>query len=401
MSPRGGRKADRGTEAWGGSAAQTFNSGPCADKTSPGGHDSASGSGWGEPRPPLRWGDAKGSDCQGGWEDDSVATGTVRSGQWGPRKEETSAWGDLQKSKQGWGDGQKSQQGWPAPAGDDWGETARSDHWGEANKTSSSGGSDSDRSVSGWNELGRASSFTWGNNLNPNNSSGWGESSKPSAPQGWTDPAKAGQTLGWGEAKPASSPDWNKQQDGVGSWGTTPAPGKPPGTGWRGGPMPVSAGPEPTGWEEPSPESIRRKMGIDDGTSAWGDPSTYNCRGVSMWGRSAPGGRPDQQAQGHQLLPPTSAVSNQEAGGSGKSLLWGLLVSAHITGCGPPSRWLLSPGVPDRVSSMHPEACPSHPGRACGEGGPRLPSVRKPQGAVLQSAVTWGCHTSRGFCLGP
>lgn len=27
-----------------------------------------------------------------------------------------------------------------------------------------------------------------------------------------------------------------------------------------------------TGWEEPSPESIRRRMEIDDGTAAWGDP---------------------------------------------------------------------------------------------------------------------------------
>lgn len=26
------------------------------------------------------------------------------------------------------------------------------------------------------------------------------------------------------------------------------------------------------GWEEPSPESIRRRMEIDDGTAAWGDP---------------------------------------------------------------------------------------------------------------------------------
>lgn len=27
-----------------------------------------------------------------------------------------------------------------------------------------------------------------------------------------------------------------------------------------------------TGWEEPSPESVRRRMEIDDGTAAWGDP---------------------------------------------------------------------------------------------------------------------------------
>lgn len=30
-----------------------------------------------------------------------------------------------------------------------------------------------------------------------------------------------------------------------------------------------------TGWEEPSPESIRRRMEIDDGTAAWGDPGKH------------------------------------------------------------------------------------------------------------------------------
>lgn len=35
-----------------------------------------------------------------------------------------------------------------------------------------------------------------------------------------------------------------------------------------------------TGWEEPSPESIRRRMEIDDGTAAWGDPGKHSghCR---------------------------------------------------------------------------------------------------------------------------
>lgn len=31
-----------------------------------------------------------------------------------------------------------------------------------------------------------------------------------------------------------------------------------------------------TGWEEPSPESIRRRMEIDDGTAAWGDPGKHS-----------------------------------------------------------------------------------------------------------------------------
>ncbi|XP_078201059.1 trinucleotide repeat-containing gene 6A protein isoform X34 [Callithrix jacchus] len=321
-SPRGERKTDNGTEAWGSSATQTFNSGASIDKTSPNSNDTSSVSGWGDPKPALRWGDSKGSNCQGGWEDDSAATGMVKSNQWGNCKEEKAAWNDSQKNKQGWGDGQKSSQGWSVSASDNWGETSRSNHWGEANKKSSSGGSDSDRSVSGWNELGKTSSFTWGNNINPNNSSGWDESSKPTPSQGWGDPPKSNQSLGWGDSsKPVSSPDWNKQQDIVGSWGIPPATGKPPGTGWLGGPIPApTKEEEPTGWEEPSPESIRRKMEIDDGTSAWGDPSKYNYKNVNMWNKNVPNGnsRSDQQAQVHQLLPPASAISNKEAsGGSG------------------------------------------------------------------------------------
>lgn len=78
---------------------------------------------------------------------------------------------------------------------------------------------------------------------------------------------------------------------------------------------------EPTGWEEPSPESIRRKMEIDDGTSAWGDPSKYNYKNVNMWNKNVPNGssRSDQQAQVHQLLPSAGTISNKEASsGSGK-----------------------------------------------------------------------------------
>lgn len=32
------------------------------------------------------------------------------------------------------------------------------------------------------------------------------------------------------------------------------------------------------GWEEPSPESVRRRNEIDDGTSAWGDPAGKHGR---------------------------------------------------------------------------------------------------------------------------
>ena len=55
---------------------------------------------------------------------------------------------------------------------------------------------------------------------------------------------------------------------------------------WSGSKKESSA--EATGWEEPSPPSIRRKMEIDDGTSAWGDPGTYS-KSVNLWDRNNPG----------------------------------------------------------------------------------------------------------------
>lgn len=47
---------------------------------------------------------------------------------------------------------------------------------------------------------------------------------------------------------------------------------------------------EPSGWEEPSPQSISRKMDIDDGTSAWGDPNSYNYKNVNLWDKNSQGG---------------------------------------------------------------------------------------------------------------
>ncbi|XP_078609681.1 uncharacterized protein LOC144880982 isoform X6 [Branchiostoma floridae x Branchiostoma japonicum] len=45
---------------------------------------------------------------------------------------------------------------------------------------------------------------------------------------------------------------------------------------------PIPAG--PTGWEEPSPPTMRRMMEVDNGTAAWGDPEAHNRR-VSELGK--------------------------------------------------------------------------------------------------------------------
>ncbi|XP_051744960.1 trinucleotide repeat-containing gene 6B protein isoform X2 [Ctenopharyngodon idella] len=60
------------------------------------------------------------------------------------------------------------------------------------------------------------------------------------------------------------------------------------GSGWTSGPIPqMPSVVEPSGWDEPSPQSISRKMEIDDGTSAWGDPSRYNNKNVNLWDKNS------------------------------------------------------------------------------------------------------------------
>ncbi|XP_032896760.1 trinucleotide repeat-containing gene 6A protein isoform X3 [Amblyraja radiata] len=399
-SAKSERKTDNGTEAWGCSVSQASNSGGWGDGPRPNSNDTSSVSGWGDPKPATvscntGWGDTKGSSSQGGWENNSAATGTVKSNQtWGGNKEEKlAAWNDAQKVKQGWSDGQKSSQGWGQSAPDGWGENSRSGQWGELQKTGAgSWDNDSERSAPGWNEPGRpgAGRGTWTSSNNPdsNNTTGWGEPAKAAqsqgwgelanaaqSPQGWGETSKAPQSShGWGEtskpaqppqgwcepAKPAPAPqgwgdpsksaqspqdwreptkssnsaDWHKPQDGNSPWAN-----KPPSQGWHNGPMPApSKEEEPTGWEEPSPESIRRKMEIDDGTAAWGDPSKYNYKSVNMWNKNmqsnsngseqpaqilssptTPQPPPQHQQQLPQQMPPPSAIQSKESNGSG----WG------------------------------------------------------------------------------
>ncbi|KAJ8246093.1 hypothetical protein GJAV_G00263570 [Gymnothorax javanicus] len=77
---------------------------------------------------------------------------------------------------------------------------------------------------------------------------------------------------------------------------------------------------ESTGWEEPSPESVRRKMEIDDGTSAWGDPNKYRYNNVNMWNKNVGGEQEapmaaQTQPQPHPpqpVLPPNTVQSKDK-----------------------------------------------------------------------------------------
>ncbi|KAM5273263.1 trinucleotide repeat-containing gene 6C protein isoform 4-T4 [Ctenodactylus gundi] len=285
-SPRSERKNDNGTEAWGCAAAQPSNSGGKNDGSIMNSTNTSSVSGW-VSSPPAAvpantgWGDSshKAPSGPGVWGDSISSTAVnnaaaAKSGHaWSGtvnQEDKSPTWGEPQKPKsQNWGEGQRSNPAW-STGGGDWADpSAVLGHLGDGRTSGSGWGADSNRSGSGWNDGSRSGTSGWGNGTNAkaNPGTNWGESLKPGPQQNWA----------------------NKPQDNnVSNWGGA-ASVKQTGTGWIGGPVPVKLkDSEATGWEEPSPPSIRRKMEIDDGTSAWGDPSSYTNKTVNMWDRNNP-----------------------------------------------------------------------------------------------------------------
>ncbi|OXB81161.1 UNVERIFIED_CONTAM: hypothetical protein H355_005091 [Colinus virginianus] len=285
-SPRSERKNDNGTEAWGCAATQSSNSGGKNDGSIMNSTNTSSVSGWVNSPPAAvptntGWGDSnnKAPNGPGGWGESASSTtvnnaAAAKSGHtWSGtanQEDKSPTWGEPQKPKsQNWGDGQKSNPSWTSGGGD-WADSSSvPGHLGDGKKNGSGWDSDN-RSGSGWNDSTRSGTSGWGNGTNSkaNTGTSWGESLKPGPQQNWA----------------------NKPQDNsVSNWGGA-ASVKQTGSGWVGGPVPgkQKENCEATGWEEPSPPSIRRKMEIDDGTSAWGDPNYNNNKTVNMWDRNNP-----------------------------------------------------------------------------------------------------------------
>ncbi|XP_059990926.1 trinucleotide repeat-containing gene 6C protein isoform X7 [Lagenorhynchus albirostris] len=287
-SPRSERKNDNGTEAWGCAATQLSNSGGKNDGSIMNSTNTSSVTGWVSSPPAAApantgWGDSssKAPNGPGVWGDTISSTAVsnaaaAKSGHaWSGtvnQEDKSPTWGEPQKPRaQNWGDGHKVNPAWSAGGGD-WADSSSVlGHLGDGKKNGSGWDADSNRSGSGWNEAPRSGTSGWGNGTNAkvNPGTSWGESLKPGPQQNW-----------------ASKP----QDSSASNWGGATSV-KQTGTGWIGGPVPVKQkdSSEATGWEEPSPPSIRRKMEIDDGTSAWGDPSNYNNKTVNMWDRNNPG----------------------------------------------------------------------------------------------------------------
>ncbi|XP_031727967.1 trinucleotide repeat-containing gene 6C protein-like [Anarrhichthys ocellatus] len=289
-------------------------------------------SGWGEPPNNI-----KPPGGPGGWGNPPTGaptSGIPKNGCQSWAEEKSTGWDDSRNkpTSQGWGEQHKASHNWGNSGGSnnpgDWREPE------ESKKSPPNPGWEGE--AGGWKENPRG----WGvSSSGPGipaagGNGGWGEpvSQRPSGPpQNWgakPQDGPSGPPQNWG-AKPQDGPsgppqNWGaKPQDGpsgpLQNWGAKPqdGPSGPPqnwGAKPQDGPSGSSGGgsmgswagsgsvkqggiresrkkessAEPTGWEEPSPPSIRRKMEIDDGTSAWGDPVTYS-KSVNLWDRNKPG----------------------------------------------------------------------------------------------------------------
>lgn len=278
-------------------------------------------SGWGELPPPSK-----------GWGGDEPQWGDHRSrgGNWGDAGEQGSSWADGREDKAG------RPGGWKAMSTGETGSwRGQSDggggDWAQRDSVPSGGGGNSRNLAGGSSDKGSS----WGNlDEGGLHRGGWGggdaRGAKPHPDWGSTKPhiaAAAAATAAQipnSQVAPMKAPNQQQHQSQgqqaqggpvAGGWntrssfggGASPSKNQNQSAGWTSGSIPqISAGGvgdslEPSGWEEPSPQSISRKMEIDDGTSAWGDPSRYNSKNVNLWDKNS---GPANQGHGQQAVPP-------------------------------------------------------------------------------------------------
>ncbi|XP_019726466.1 trinucleotide repeat-containing gene 6B protein isoform X2 [Hippocampus comes] len=277
---------------------------------------------WGDPPP----------DNQGkGWGDEHQ-WGDHRGGNWRDKGEQSSGWpvGPEDKRTGGWKGTERGKVG-------GWGD------WGQGESKPGGGWGDGRfRSANSSDEV-----SSWGN---PDESApqrgGWGEGDVVKSPHDWggSQPHAAGPTPN-NQVAAMKTPNQHHQSQGhhqpgrtlQGGWDSRPnvGSGGPPsknqnqGSGWISGPIPQISGDDsvkPSGWDEPSPQCISHKMEIDDGTSAWGDPTNYNGKNVNLWDKNrAPSGESHSQqasalqpSRRHQGLPHRDANAGNTVVG-----MWG------------------------------------------------------------------------------
>ncbi|XP_035389130.1 trinucleotide repeat-containing gene 6B protein isoform X1 [Electrophorus electricus] len=229
------------------------------------------------------WGNSQEEKGSGGWKE----MGRGNGGNWGQRG--GSEWGERESkaSTGGWGDG-KDSGGTSGESGvgtwGSWNEGAPRKAWGAGGTESGGGGDQGSKSHPGW-----------GGNMHP--------SQMPNS--------QAASLKGQAQQQQQSQPQQSQSLDTgtmQGGWGRQGGPSaQSQSSGWTSGPIPqITSGSggnsEPSGWEEPSPQSISRKKEIDDGTSAWGDPNNYSY--VNYWDKNNGPCSQAQPVQSQQQGPP-------------------------------------------------------------------------------------------------
>ncbi|XP_053367087.1 trinucleotide repeat-containing gene 6B protein isoform X4 [Clarias gariepinus] len=289
----------------------------------------------GQNKPSVGWGEISSSENQGkGWGNEGPewrdqVTGSGTSG-WGDFRQQGTQVGSGEK----WGNNhdEKGTGGWNEMGrgdGGNWGQK-NSSEWGER-ETKATSGSWGDGKDNGGTRV-DSEVGTWGSWDEGTPRKAWGAGGTDTAGVGRGGDMGSKSHLGWGgnvhtpqmpnsqltslkgqaqqqqqsQPQQSESVDTGAMQGGWGRQGVSSAPSQS--SGWTSGPIPqISSGPgsssEPSGWEEPSPQSISRKKEIDDGTSAWGDPNNYNY--VNYWDKnSGSSGQAQPMQSQHQGPPP-------------------------------------------------------------------------------------------------
>ncbi|XP_018594169.2 trinucleotide repeat-containing gene 6B protein-like isoform X2 [Scleropages formosus] len=332
--------------------------------------------------------------------------GTPAAGGWGggPEEKGTSAWKEMGRDGGGGGWGQRG--------GSEWGERETKPErgvWGEGKGNGGNAAGDSKvGSWGNWDDGGSKRGWGGGGEMGGKGHQSWG--SKPThtqIPNSQAAVLKA-QIQHQQQSQPQPpSLDTGAAQGGWGRPGGASSQNQNQSSGWTSGPMPQmpGEGPEPSGWEEPSPQSVSRRMEIDDGTSAWGDPSRYN-KSVKLWDQNGAAATASPQAQVQQQIgQPTVHQPQQQQQLAGRPVHQTTGTGVREQGHGPgkpaaaaPAMWgggtPGGPGVDNGTAAWGKAADtptgwgdPEDSGKASGWGNPSTNSV-KPGSKSMQEG--WG-----------
>ncbi|KAL4658044.1 trinucleotide repeat-containing gene 6B protein-like [Arapaima gigas] len=267
------------------------------------------GEGWGSEAP--EWREHRGGGAETGEWGAFGQQGTPAGGGWGggPEEKGTGGWKEMGRDGGGWG-----QRG-----SNDWGERETKPErgvWGEGKGNGGSSAGDSKvGSWGSWDDGGSKRGWGGGGEMGGKAHQNWGgKSTQTQIPNNQAAALKAQMQHQQQSQSQPPPMDTGATQGGWGRPGGTSSQNQNQSSGWTSGPMPQMPGeaPEPSGWEEPSPQSVSRRMEIDDGTSAWGDPSRHNNKSVKLWDQNGGAAATGSQAQIQQQIGQPAAHQQQQ-----------------------------------------------------------------------------------------